>query len=349
MLTLGAWTHDLSPYVWRISGDFGIRWYGISYLAGFIAGYLMLKLMARKGWVRVPTAAVMDFILAAVLGTIIGGRLGYVLIYRLELLWEFRPTLPWWGVLDVAHGGMASHGGMIGMIIACVIFSRKLVRAGFKDATPLHLMDCLCLICPPGLFFGRIANFINGELLGATVADPGKPSPWWSVRFPQELRDEPLRYPHTQEQQDAISALVDSAGGSLDAVIDRIQHGDTTLRDSLGQYLYARHPSQIYQAIAEGIVLLLVLWWVWRKPRKPGVMVATFFITYGIGRIATEHWRLPDTHLAVQRWLGLSRGQWLSVVMVVAGCILLGVLRKSAAKPLGGWMTRSAPITPQSS
>jgi len=336
MFTLAAWTHDISPYLWRISGSFGIRWYGVSYLLGFIVGYLLLKLMARRGWVRIPKEAVMDFILAAILGTIIGGRLGYVLFYRIDLLWEFKNTIPWWGVLDIANGGMASHGGMIGMIIACIMFSRKLVRAGFKDATPLHLMDVLCLIAPPGLLLGRVANFINGELLGAPVAMPGQPAPWWSVRFPQELRDLSLRFPHTPEQQEAISDLVEQAGGTNDAMLERIQSGDHEFTQALSQYLSARHPSQLYQAFAEGVVLFVVLWWIWRKPRRPGVMVAAFFITYGIGRIITEIWRLPDAHL--DRWMGLSRGQWLSVLMIVAGAALLGVINKRQHPRIGGWM-----------
>lgn len=342
MLTLGAWTHDISPYVLRISGDFGIRWYGVSYLLGFILGYLLLRLMAKRGWVRIPQAAVVDFILAAVLGTIIGGRLGYIAFYRPELLWEFTPNIPWWGALDIAHGGMASHGGMIGMIIACAIFSRKLVRAGFKDASTLHLMDCLCLICPPGLFLGRIANFINGELLGAIVADRGQPAPWWAVRFPQELREAPSFFPHPPEQQDQIAALVEESGGSLDAVLNRIQGGDAAFKETISRYLYARHPSQLYQAFAEGIVLFVVLWWIWRKPRRPGVMVAAFFITYGIGRIVTEFWRLPDAHLQVPRWLGLSRGQWLSVLMIVAAFALLAIIRKRKEQPIGGWCTKAA-------
>ena len=336
MLTLAAWTHDLSPYLWRISGNFGIRWYGVSYLLGFVIGYLLLRLMATRGWVRIPKQAVIDFILAAILGTIIGGRLGYVLFYRIDLLWEVKSTIPWWGVLDIANGGMASHGGMIGMIIACVLFSRKLIQAGVKDASALHLMDTLCLIAPPGLFLGRIANFINGELLGSVAALPGQPAPWWSVRFPQELRDDSLRFPHTPEQQDAIAALVEEAGGSNEAMMARIQSGDHAYTESISQYLSARHPSQIYQAIAEGVVLFIVLWWIWRKPRRPGVMVAAFFITYGIGRIITEIWRLPDVHL--DRWMGLSRGQWLSVLMIVAGVVLLAIIRKRNQSPIGGWM-----------
>jgi phosphatidylglycerol:prolipoprotein diacylglycerol transferase len=106
----------------------------------------------------------------------------------------------------------------------------------------------------------------------------------------------------------------------------------------LAPFLAARHPSQLYQAAAEGLVLGGVLWWVWRKPRRVGVVGCWFLITYGVMRIVTEFWRLPDGHLAVQRVLGLSRGQWLSAVMVVVGAALMWHYARREGERLGGWM-----------
>ncbi len=342
--TLAAWTHDLSPFALRITESFGIRWYGLSYVAGFLVAWWWLSRLARRRQIMPAAEQVGDLMLAVIVGTVVGGRLGYVLIYRPELLWEFTKTPPFWGVLDVLHGGMASHGGMVGIILGCAWAARR-----FK-APALHLMDCICLVAPVGIFFGRLANFVNGELLGKIMvqpadlaADPNTPVPWWGVRFPQEMVEQG-RWAEVKldaAQSDTLAAVLEPLVQGQDpghvnaaaVAVERIQNGDHALARQLEPLLSVRHPSQLYQALVEGLFLLACLWAIRRalwaragaaEKLPHGVILAWFFILYGVGRVATEFWRLPDGHLATPRIAGLSRGQWLSVGMVVAGAVLLG-------------------------
>jgi phosphatidylglycerol:prolipoprotein diacylglycerol transferase len=337
MLTLAAWLHDLDPFVFRITPTFGVRWYGLSYIAGFMAAWWILARLARRGLILVKPEAVGDLIIAVIFGTLVGGRLGYCVFYRPELLWSFTSSPPWWGVLALHEGGMASHGGMVGIVLACWWFGRK------RGLPMWHTHDCMSLVAPIGILFGRIANFINGELLGRIVSPPGTPGPWWSVRFPQELI-EGHAPALSQTQQEAMGTLLlraaqpgDDAERAVRRVIEMVQHGDKSVAAELSPLISSRHPSQLYQAFAEGVVVFVVLWIIWARPRRPGVVTAWFLIVYGVGRVLTEFIRLPDAHLAVQRIAGLSRGQWLSVVMVVAGFALLAWVRRGTGPLIGGW------------
>jgi phosphatidylglycerol:prolipoprotein diacylglycerol transferase len=327
--------HDLSPYAWRISGNFGIRWYGIAYVLGFIIGWLWLRALARRKLILLKPEDIPDVILAQVIGVMVGGRLGYVFFYDPALLTTFHASFPWWGVLDINNGGMASHGGMVGIILASWWAGRH-----FK-VPPLHVLDCIAGVAPAGVVLGRIANFVNGELLGKIVAGPGEPAPWWSVRFPTELIDRP-----TDTQLRRFTEVFQVPPGEplrpyIQQALDQLHAGSADVRAKLEPLLYARHPSQLYQAFAEGIVTLAVVWFIWRKPRRPGVILSALLITYAIGRISTEFIRLPDTQFAVPRPFGLSRGQWFSVVMLVAGIALLGVIMRRPARILvGGWCRR---------
>lgn len=344
MTLLAAWFHDLGPFAIHFSGSFGVRWYGLSYVAGFLIAWWVLGQLARPGRLLFPPEAAADAMFGVILGTILGGRLGYVVIYRPELLWEFSSNFPFWGLLDVMHGGMASHGAMVGIILGCLLTARRL------KVPPLHIMDCICLVAPFGIALGRLANFVNGELLGRIVVHPadaaaGAPVPWWGVRYPQELLERATEAELTPEQHRGLQTLLSDHAAPTDqsisdaaaTVISKIHAGDHALAKALEPFISIRHPSQIYQALAEGLILGLALWIVWKRPRKPGVVLAWFFIVYGIGRVATEFWRLPDAHLQTQRFLSLSRGQWLSVLMVAAGLALLAWLRRSKAAPVGGW------------
>lgn len=345
---LGGWTHDLNPIIFTVFG-LSIRWYGLSYLAGIFVGWLLLRRLARKGLVLIPSHRAEDFVLIMAFGIIIGGRLGYCLFYEPGLFWTFEPSLPFWGVLMITRGGMASHGGIIGVILAAWRISRGFgsVDGHVEGRVPfLHVGDIVAALAPFGLFFGRLANFINGELLGKIVAMPGQPAPWWAVRYPQELLtghapelalDQHIRLTHLI---DANRLPGEGDAAAVERMIARIQHGAPDLKAQLEPLLAARHPSQLYQAFAEGIVLGLVLWWIWRRPRVPGVVGCWFLITYGVLRVLTEFWRLPDDNLAVQRLAGLSRGQWLSVLMVLAGVAVLLWVRKLGGAKVGGWMAQ---------
>lgn len=354
-LTLGAWLHDLSPYVFQLPNGWGLRWYGVSYALGFLVGWLILRWMAGRGMTPVPRDRVTDLLLTLVVGVVVGGRLGYVLFYDQKLLWTFTSDMPWWGLLAVNQGGMSSHGGMIGVFLATLVASRgfKTEDGGRVGASPpFHVIDLAALACTPGLLFGRIANFINGELLGRVVAAPGEPAPWWSVKFPQERFEEHLAPVLTPDQQHAMNELLakyalpgDDATSAYQRVVNLLERGGSAtshdIARELGPLISARYPSQLLQGVAEGVLVGLVLFFIWRRPRRPGVIVSWFVVVYGIGRITTEAlWRLPDLQLKHPYILGLSRGQWLSVVMVLLGVgVLAWVSRPRKPEPLkfGGW------------
>ncbi len=348
--TLASWVHDLDPVVLRIPGGLAIRWYGLSYVAGFLFGWIALSALAKRGRILIPAQRVPDLILALVAGTLIGGRLGYAIIYQPSLFISTVDGPPWWALLAINEGGMASHGGMAGVVIAGWIFARAL------KIPALHVADCAAFAAPVGIFLARCANFVNGELLGRMVAGPGEPAPGWAVKYPQEMVDrwaplmvDPAFVPPelTQDQATELRAFLTSVStdpGATDLmpvaydVINEIQQGNAALAQAIEPYLSARHPSQLYQAFAEGLLVLAVLVCVWRRPRKPGVVGAWFLIVYGIGRVLTEFVRLPDAHLAAQRLVGLSRGQWLSIAMVGVGAFTLWwVSKRSNQDAIGGW------------
>lgn len=353
MLTLGAWLHTLHPFLVRFSDDFGIRWYGLAYLAGFAAAYLLLRWMAGRGLTPIPRERVGDALMWFIGGVLVGGRLGYVLIYQPSLLWEVEPGFPWWGVLAINHGGMASHGGMVGVIVATVRVSR-----GWSDqdgvrhgaCPPMHVMDVVAMLGPTGIFLGRVANFVNGELLGKPVSRPGVEGPWWSVQFPQELSgwvDRGIRSKGShapaldEEQQRQLFALVEKTrhiNDTSSGAIDRLIGNAGQYAGQLKPLLSSRHPSQLYQAAAEGIVVGLVVWGVAARARKPGVVGCWFLISYGVLRILTEFVRLPDPQFGESgRIFGLSRGQWLSAGMVAAGVGILAWAARRPAQKMGGW------------
>lgn len=343
--TLAAWLHTIDPFALRLSGDLGIRWYGLSYALGFFCGWLALRFLHKRGMALIPRERLTDAIIYAALGAVVGGRLGYILFYQPELLWMVENSPPFWGVLMLNHGGMASHGGMLGVVAAGILVSRGARSASGQrigKAPVLHVFDLYALIAPLGLMLGRIANFINGELLGKVVALPGQNAPWWAVRFPQEIgsgHDANLRTP---EQSLALDALLSdhalpsqSPGEALDAIIQKLQAGSAEIAQRIEPLLSARHPSQLYQAFAEGVVLGGVLWLVASRPRKPGVITALFLVCYGLLRVATEFIRLPDP--GVSGLAGLSRGQLLSIGMVLLGMALLAWASRRGVERVAGW------------
>jgi phosphatidylglycerol:prolipoprotein diacylglycerol transferase len=353
--TLGAWLHDWSPFLIEAGPGWGLRWYGLAYSVGFIAAWVILRWLSRRGYTPIPAHRMADVVLIFVACVIVGGRVGYVLVYDRSMLTHVESAFPWWGVLMINKGGMAYHGALVGVLIAGVIIARGFREAGDLGASRVgrvpwrHVMDAGALACTVGLGLGRVANFVNGELLGKVVGRAGEPAPWWSVRFPQELLlDRPPAL--TQSQQRALDELVAVHARATDRshydtiarVIDTLQRGpgeaSARIARELEPLLTARHPSQLYQAFFEGVVLTAICWWVARKPRKAGVAGCWFLIGYGVLRVVAEFYRLPDEQFAVGRPLGLSRGQWLSAGMVVAGAgVLAWIARVPESQRFGGW------------
>ena len=341
---LPVYVHDLNPFALQFTESFGIRWYGLAYLAGFYAAFLIISWMGKRGLSPLPPALASDFVFTAAMGTIIGGRLGYCLFYSQDLLTQFSSSPPFWGVFAINRGGMASHGGIIGIVCACIYFGKK------HKITPPHLFDLTTLGGSIGIFFGRLANFVNGELVGRPTSSDIP----WAVKFPQDI----LLWDSGQLRNlyDTVAALgvnrnswqawtndalwnlsaKNNIEQTLSAIISAIQNGNHAVRDAISGVLVARHPSQIYEALGEGVFLFLALLWIWRLPRKPGVITGWFFTLYALVRIMSEQFRMPDPQIGFQIF-GLTRGQILSILMFVIGIVCLYVWSRINTSPLGGW------------
>lgn len=255
-------------------GPFPVRWYALAYLAGLLLGWwLAQRLIARNDLFAASgppkLAQLDDFLLWAAIGIVCGGRLGFVLFYNLDYYLEnpLEIIQPW-------RGGMSFHGGAAGLMVATYLFARR-------QALPfLTLMDVVTAVAPVGLFFGRIANFINGELYGRVSDVP------WAILFPR------------------------------------------------GGYL-PRHPSQLYEAALEGLVLfivLMVLVFRVRALRWPGVIAGVFLAGYGVARSIVEFYREPDAQLGYLAG-GLTMGQVLSLPMILCGVIIVIWAARRQARP----------------
>lgn len=335
--------HTIDPYAIEFSSGFGIRWYGLAYIIGFVAGYYIITAFSRRGLSSLKVELVSDFVFWVAIGTIVGGRLGYCVFYSPELFFQFTSDFPFWGVLFVHHGGMASHGGMIGIVVAALLFARK------HKLNALHLFDLTVLGATVGIFFGRIANFINGELLGRPCARAYQ----WCVQFPHEIllwiNESPERLKTLGPTVKLLGTETSSWNSWVDthswhsieallvSIITAVQNGNDLVSQAARQVLTPRHPSQLYEALLEGLFLFLVLLFYWRLPRKAGMVTAIFFILYAIVRIIGEQFRLPDAQIGYQL-LGLTRGQWLSVGLLIVGAVLFARWKKMESPYFGGWL-----------
>lgn len=287
---LAYFLHHFSPFIVELRNGIGLRWYGLAYVLAFLLGYRLYLWLARQRYTDLPPEKVADFITwAAIFGVMLGGRLGYILFYDLHAMLEHP-----WQMLRVWEGGMSSHGGILGLIIYTYYFSRR------HRVSWTSLGDCLVVVAPIGICLVRLANFINGELYGrvAHVA--------WAVQFPTELLDKP--------------DLAEAAGaeGYISAR-DLIEHArtDPAVAARLREVLPPRHPSQIYEALLEGVVLFAALWWLRTRMKVPrGVLTGAFFILYAALRIAGEFFREPDPAWHVG---AISAGQFLSLFMFLIG------------------------------
>jgi phosphatidylglycerol---prolipoprotein diacylglyceryl transferase len=353
-LLASSYLHTISPFAWEFPPSWsalplvpdGIRWYGLSYIAGFIVGWLLLGRLSRRGRTQLPLIdgkagpAVGDFLTHLIFGVLVGGRLGHVLFYEPSLLWHFQAEIPFWGALQIDRGGMSSHGGMIGVAVACLAYARS------RGIDRWHVFDLAAFICPPGLMSGRIANFINAELWGNPLPRQEDP-PWWSIRYPGELilQEPPFNVARLDDVRLELTQTL-----SLDPTVhnvrflhdvhDAMLQGNQTIITLAESALTAHYPSQLLQAFTEGPVLLALLLIVWLKPRRPGIVAAWFLIGYGCLRILTEI--LRDTSADMERFLGvITRGQALSGVMVLVGVAMLAHCRRRAVGLTGGLVRKS--------
>jgi len=306
----------IDPVALDLPGPLDVRWYGLGYLAGFGLGFLVLRALARRGFLRVDPDAIGDLIFGLVVGVIVGGRIGYVLFYQLA---EYRANPA--GALRVWEGGLSFHGGLIGVLLACLWFARK------HKVHWRNVGDALALGAGFGIFAVRVANFINGELYGR-VASSDVP---WAMRFPTDPVAQAL-------------LRADTAAGmrGRELLVDRAYHDGTWER--IAPQVPLRHPSQLYEALGEGALTLVVVWAVhlWNRRRGArwgdGAYGGIFLVTYGVVRSFLELFRQPDEQFRsagdpLGTVLGpLTMGQVLSLSMVLLGLyFLVTALRAPAA------------------
>jgi phosphatidylglycerol:prolipoprotein diacylglycerol transferase len=253
-------------------GPIAIRWYALAYIGGILIGWLYAKAILRSqrasgGPAPISAADFDDFVLWVTLGIILGGRAGYVLFYNLPHFAEHPAE-----IVQLWKGGMSFHGGFVGCVLAVVLFARR------RNLPILSLGDVTCAVATIGLFFGRLANFINGELWGRPADVP------WAIVFP--------------------------GGGPL-----------------------PRHPSQLYEAILEGLVLFGVLALFVRLGalKRPGLILGAFALFYGLARCFSEFFREPDAQLGFF-WGGLTMGMLLSVPMMLGGAIIIWIVLRRPAR-----------------
>lgn len=309
---LAYYLHDLSPYVIRFSDSFAVHWYGLAYVLGFYLAYRVMLFLSQRGLSEIKPNQVADFItMVALFGVVLGGRLGYMLLYD----WDHFIQEPWTLFL-LNRGGMASHGGIAGVALFLLWYARR------HKISWTGLGDTLVCGAPLGIFCGRLANFINGELFGRVTTVP------WAMKFPTELLHEdfvtqggtPMALPPGIQHSPDIIAWFQSQPGGLAA---------------LETILHPRHPSQLYEALGEGLFLSAILLAVrLRFPRLPhGILTGLFFILYAIARISLEFVRQPDS--GSDDILGLTRGQFFSVFMIVMGLAFLAFGWSRGPRPAG--------------
>jgi phosphatidylglycerol:prolipoprotein diacylglycerol transferase len=259
-------TAILLPYIDPVAlrlGPFNIHWYGISYLLGILLGWHYLKyicLRTKKYKSQINTSDLSDIIPWVVIGILLGGRLGYVFFYNIDYFIHYP-----FDIIKIWTGGMSFHGGLLGVIIAVYYFTKKNHKNFYA------MMDLIAIAVPIGLFFGRISNFINTELIGKSS------NVLWAVIYPNEQ-------------------------------------------------LIARHPSQIYEAILEGLLLFFILFYLTKKYlflAKTGILSAIFLILYGLFRIICEFYRLPDEHIGYLINDKITMGMIISFPMILFGLAIL--------------------------
>lgn len=247
---------DFNPVALQL-GPLKVHWYGVMYLIGFVGGWWLGKIRAKRpgsGW---DPAEIGDMVFYIALGVVIGGRLGYILFYGFNNVISDPLS-----VLRVWEGGMSFHGGLLGVLLAMWLYGRKTSRTFFQ------VTDFMAPLVTVGLGAGRLGNFINAELWGKVTDLP------WGMVFP--------------------------GGGDL-----------------------PRHPSMLYQAFLEGLLLFLILWWFSAKPRPVRAVSGLFLLCYGVFRFAVEFVRIPDSHIGYLAFDWLTMGQLLSLPMIVFGVLLL--------------------------
>lgn len=272
---------DINPIALSL-GPVQVHWYGIMYLLSFVVAWWLGQRRRAAGRLPVTAEQFSDLCFYLMLGVIVGGRLGYMFFYNTAELIANPASL-----IRVWEGGMSFHGGLIGVLIAGAIWTRR-HKLNFFD-----VIDFIAPLVPIGLGFGRLGNFINGELWGGITDKP------WGMIFPNAL---------------------ESLGKTRDELYQMYLAGQ--LNDQ------ARHPSQLYECALEGVVMFAVLWFYSRKPRPRYAVSGLFALLYGVFRFAIEFVRIPDVQLGYLAFGWVTMGQILSLPLILVGLFLLWLSRR---------------------
>lgn len=267
---------DFDPVAFAL-GPVKVHWYGIMYLLGFAAFWALGVQRARRPGSAWTKEEVSDLLFYGALGVVLGGRLGYILFYDFEYVLADPHR-----IYQIWKGGMSFHGGLLGVLVAIAWYGRKTGRTFFQ------VTDFAAPLVPPGLFFGRLGNFIGGELWGRTADVP------WAMIFPKAVDFERWDSPELRQQY-------------LDGALDE----------------FARHPSQLYEAALEGLALFAILYLYSRRPRPTMAVSGLFLIGYGAFRAFVELYREPDSHLGFLAFDWLTMGQVLSLPLIPIGLVLM--------------------------
>ncbi len=253
-----------SPVAFSL-GPIDVRWYALAYVAAFVIGYWMFRKMTARNnsGIHLDKRQMDDLFTAVILGVILGGRLGYVIFYNLGYFLAHPLE-----IFAVWHGGMSFHGGLLGVVVAMILFARR------AHVNVWRILDVISVVAPIGLFFGRIANFINMEVMGRPTNMP------WGVIF----AGDPITVP--------------------------------------------RHPSPLYEAMGEGLVLFLVMFGLYKWTglrRYPGALSGILAMGYATARIFCEQFRAPDIQIGYLTSWGLTMGQLLSGLMFFSGAVIFAI------------------------
>jgi phosphatidylglycerol:prolipoprotein diacylglycerol transferase len=274
-------------------GPFAVRWYALAYIVGLIIGWRYCLMLADRPPRLVARKEIDDFLVWATLGVVLGGRIGFILFYNLPFYIDHPLQM-----FELWHGGMSFHGGALGVTLAIIVFCRQ------RGLSIFALSDIVIEAIPIGLFFGRIANFINGELWGRMTDVP------WAIIYPNGAVGPDLVPPN-------LLGLCQSV----------------TFADGSSGFNCPRHPSELYEAACEGILLFLLLLYFEHRGvrRRPGIETGIFLIGYAIARMSGELFRQPDVQLGFLFHIGgfgVTMGQLLSIPVLVAGAVIIWWMRR---------------------
>jgi phosphatidylglycerol:prolipoprotein diacylglycerol transferase len=349
---LGILDHpNLDPVIFTlISNDAGspvlaLRWYGLMYVLAFTVGYLIFRWLQKTGYLRIEAKDVSNYVIVGVLGTFLGGRLGYLFFYQFDDLFlkaglTFGERM--WKIVAVWEGGMSFHGGVIGVTLAVLYYALR------KKQNFWNIMDGSAHIVPLGVALVRIGNFINGELWGRTINnEAGKPIfdaeklPWYAMKFPTDS-DTPGAQARLRDALEESWLKANPGSSITEMPRDALQPlpVDADVWKQVSDYFPGRYPSQLVQFAFEGMLVLLAMWIIRRYVKRPGVMCGLFLIAYAIFRIPAEMIRQPDHQidpahageLGGTAWflaqMGMTMGQFLSVLIIAVGLgVVIGRLK----------------------